>query len=77
MALVDDFLQSIKPGVCYEVSALQDGFGPAITDRALRAILVSEETKKGGELCNDKRAEATPPMTPLAVVAMPLVDEAR
>jgi phosphopantetheine adenylyltransferase/dephospho-CoA kinase len=73
MALVDDFLHSIKPSLTYEVAALQDGFGPAVTDRALEAIVVSEETKKGGEMCNEKRSQAS--MAPLAVVVMPLVDE--
>ena len=39
MALVDDFLHSIKPSVAYDLSALQDGYGPAISDAALRAWL--------------------------------------
>ena len=41
-SLVEDFLLAIKPSLRYELQPLQDGFGPAITDRALRAIVVSE-----------------------------------
>lgn len=73
IALVDDFLHSVKPSLVYDIDALQDGYGPAIVDPALSAILVSEETKKGGQMCNDKRAEKG--MAPLDVVVMPLVDE--
>ena len=75
MALVEEFLRSVKPPLAYELSALQDGYGPAITDRLLQAIIVSEETRKGGDACNAKRAIAEPPMEPLVVVCMPLVDE--
>ena len=75
MALVEDFLFSIKPSLVLELGALQDGYGPAITDARLAAILVSTETQIGGEKCNEKRAAATPPLPPLAVVCMPLVDE--
>ena len=71
MALVDDFLRSVKPSLTYDISALQDGFGPAIVDPRLRAIVVSEETHKGGQMCNDKRGEKG--MSLLDVVTMPLV----
>lgn len=54
IALVDDFLRSIKPTIHFDLSPLQDPFGPAIVDGALQSILVSEETRKvrgrfGGE----------------------------
>ena len=73
MALVEDFLQSIKPGLVVDLSALQDGYGPAITDPALEAIVVSTETYKGGEACNIKRRERS--MRDMMLVTMPLVDE--
>ena len=73
MANVEDFLHSIKPGLAYDLFPLQDGFGASITDPDLQAILVSEESVKGGELCNVKRSEKG--MQPMAVVPMPLVDE--
>lgn len=73
IALVDDFLRSIKPSLSYELSALQDGYGPAIIDAELEAIVVSAETAKGGAMCNVKRAEKA--MRNLAIIVMPLVDE--
>ena len=73
MALVEDFVRAIKPGLRYELSALQDGFGPAIVDPLLQAIVVSAETQKGGELCNERRLAKD--MSPLSIVTMPLVDE--
>lgn len=73
VALVEEFLRAIKPGLSCELSALQDGYGPAIVDPRLEAIVVSAETAKGGEACNVKRAEKS--MGAMAVVVMPLVDE--
>ena len=77
MALVEDFLRSIKPGIALQVSALQDGYGPATRDAALEAIVVSAETAKGGEACNTKRSAGAHSegvvLPPLALVAIPLV----
>ena len=73
MALVEDFLRSVKPSITYDITALQDGFGPAIVDPRLSAILVSNETQEGGQMCNNKRGKTG--LGLLDVVTMPLVDE--
>ena len=52
----------------------QDGYGPAGSDAALQAIVVSAESLRGGHACNTKRHEAG--LTPLEVLCLPLVDEA-
>ncbi|KAG1944386.1 bifunctional coenzyme A synthase [Pimephales promelas] len=52
-----DFLNDVKPSLKYEIVPLSDPFGPSITDPELQCIVVSEETRKGGEAVNRKRVE--------------------
>ncbi|XP_018597432.1 bifunctional coenzyme A synthase isoform X1 [Scleropages formosus] len=52
-----EFLQDVKPSLQYEIVPLSDPFGPSITDPNLECIVVSEETRKGGEAVNKKRQE--------------------
>jgi phosphopantetheine adenylyltransferase len=41
--------------VTIECVEIQDPFGPTITDESVTALVVSEETKSGGQAVNDKR----------------------
>uniref|UniRef100_A0A6Q2WZ40 Bifunctional coenzyme A synthase n=1 Tax=Esox lucius TaxID=8010 RepID=A0A6Q2WZ40_ESOLU len=52
-----EFLQDVKPSLQYEIVPLSDPFGPSIIDAQLECIVVSEETRKGGEAVNKKRLE--------------------
>ncbi|XP_059381076.1 bifunctional coenzyme A synthase [Carassius carassius] len=54
---LQDFLNDVKPSLKYEIVPLSDPFGPSITDPELQCIVVSEETRKGGEAVNRKRVE--------------------
>lgn len=51
------FLHDIKPSLEVEIVPLDDPFGASIVDPLLECIVVSEETKKGGEAVNKKRLE--------------------
>ncbi|XP_029953996.1 bifunctional coenzyme A synthase [Salarias fasciatus] len=51
------FLHDIKPSLQVEIVPLDDPFGASIVDPLLECIVVSEETKKGGEAVNKKRLE--------------------
>ena len=73
---MENFLRAVKPDIEYEVVGIDDPYGPAITDAALRAIVVSSETRGGGNACNVKRRESTTPMNDLAVVEIGLVADA-
>ena len=52
-----DFLTDIKPSLEYKIVPISDPFGPSIVDPRLQCIIVSEETKRGGEAVNKRRQE--------------------
>lgn len=54
---LQEFLQDTKPSLQVEIVPLEDPFGVSIVDPQLKCILVSEETRKGGEAVNKKRIE--------------------
>ena len=54
---LQEFLQDIKPSLQVEIVPLDDPFGVSIVDPLLQCIVVSEETRKGGEAVNKKRIE--------------------
>nr|XP_057918239.1 bifunctional coenzyme A synthase [Doryrhamphus excisus] len=52
-----EFLRDIKPSLQVEIVPLNDPLGVSVVDRMLQCIVVSEETRKGGEAVNRKRIE--------------------
>uniref|UniRef100_A0A3Q2QK84 Bifunctional coenzyme A synthase n=1 Tax=Fundulus heteroclitus TaxID=8078 RepID=A0A3Q2QK84_FUNHE len=57
-----EFLQDTKPSLQVEIVPLEDPFGVSIVDPLLKCIVVSEETRKGGEAVNKKRIEKGLPL---------------
>lgn len=47
----------MNPDILYDIVTISDPFGPTITDESLQCIVLSEETRKGGEAINIKRKE--------------------
>ena len=47
----------MNPDILYDIVTISDPFGPTITDESLQCIVLSEETRKGGEAINVKRKE--------------------
>ncbi|NXP56017.1 COASY synthase, partial [Heliornis fulica] len=56
-AKLREFLEDIKPSLRYDIVPLADPYGPAVTDPDLQCLVVSEETRRGGEAVNKKRLE--------------------
>lgn len=69
-----DFLNDVKPSLQYEIVPLSDPFGPSVSDAELQCIVVSEETKRGGEAVNRKRAENG--LAELVLYEIPLIKDA-
>uniref|UniRef100_A0A668ASH8 Bifunctional coenzyme A synthase n=1 Tax=Myripristis murdjan TaxID=586833 RepID=A0A668ASH8_9TELE len=54
---LQEFLQDVKPSLQVEIVPLDDPFGSSVVDAQLQCIVVSEETKRGGEAVNKRRIE--------------------
>lgn len=54
---LQEFLQDVKPSLQVEIVPLDDPFGVSVVDPLLECIVVSEETRSGGEAVNKKRIE--------------------
>lgn len=63
---VATFLSMVKPALKLEAVELTDPFGPAATDKAIEAIVVSSETISGAHKINHLRREKGLP--PLAIL---------
>ncbi|XP_054713505.1 bifunctional coenzyme A synthase-like [Uloborus diversus] len=69
---VTTFLQDIDPSLSYEVVPIIDPYGPTIVDPDINCIVVSEETKFGGERVNIERRKKG--MKELALHTVDLVE---
>ncbi|KAM9215034.1 bifunctional coenzyme A synthase [Leptosomus discolor] len=56
-AKLREFLEDVKPSLRYDIVPLVDPYGPSVTDPDLQCLVVSEETRRGGEAVNKKRLE--------------------
>ena len=73
IAKLNAYLTDIDPYIDYKLSPIQDPFGPAIVDGSLQAIVVSEETIRGGQKINDIRA--TKEMSQLQIDVIRLLND--
>lgn len=60
-AKLREFLEDVKPSLHYDIVPLVDPYGPSVTDPDLQCLVVSEETRRGGEAVNKKRLENVMP----------------
>ncbi|OTF69849.1 bifunctional coenzyme A synthase-like protein [Euroglyphus maynei] len=70
---LNEYLNDIDPYIHYNVCEISDPFGPAIVDQTLEAIIVSEETIRGGEKINEIRLSKG--MKPLKIDVIKLLQE--
>lgn len=59
------------PGTYYEISKLEDDFGPAVLEGNVEALVVSEETIGQGEVLNKLRAQKN--LWPVKIITVPMV----
>lgn len=54
---VREFLEDVDSSITYNVVPINDMYGPTKTDPMLEMIVVSQETKRGGDKVNELRLQ--------------------
>ena len=65
------------PNSSYEISKLENDFGPAVIEGSVKALVVSEETSSKGVHLNKLRAERNLPPVEIVVVPMELAKDGK
>ena len=71
ISLLKSTIEENFPGSIYQISRLENEFGPAVLDESVKALIVSEETSDRGILLNKLRAERN--LSPVKIVVVPIV----
>lgn len=66
-----NIIEESFPNSTYEISKLDNDFGPAVLEKEIEALVVSEETSSQGVELNRLRAEKKSP--PVTVIIVPMV----
>ena len=70
-SLLKSVIEKSFSNSAYEISKLENDFGPAVIEGSVKALVVSEETSNKGLLLNELRAERNLP--PVKIVVVPMV----
>ena len=76
-SLLKSTIEKNYPNSSYQISKLEDDFGPAVIEGSVKALVVSEETSNKGLLLNELRAERNLPPVKIVVVPMVLADDGK
>ena len=71
ISLLKSTIEENFPNSVYEISKLENEFGPAVLEESVKALIVSEETSDKGILLNKLRAERN--LSPVKIVVVPIV----
>ena len=71
LSLLKSVIEKNFPNSSYEISKLENDFGPAVIEGSVKALIVSEETSNKGVHLNELRAEKNLP--PVEIVVVPMV----
>ena len=71
LSLLESIIEKNFPNSSYEISKLENDFGPAVVEGSVKALVVSEETSTKGLYLNELRAERNLP--PVEIVVVPMV----
>ena len=71
ISLLKSTIEENFPDSVYEISKLENEFGPAVLEESVKALIVSEETSDRGILLNKLRAERN--LSPVKIVVVPIV----
>lgn len=65
------YIEKKFPNSKFQISKLDNDFGPAVTEGAVEALVVSEETSKQGKILNNIRRQKN--LSPVETIIVPLV----
>ena len=65
------------PDSSYQISRLENDFGPAVIDGSVQALVVSEETRNKGSILNELRTKRSLPLVKVIVVQMVLAKDGK
>ncbi|MFY9300057.1 MAG: phosphopantetheine adenylyltransferase [Candidatus Nitrosotenuis sp.] len=68
---LENLIKSRFPGKSYQISLLDDDFGPAVLQGDVQALVVSDETAYQGEILNKQRKERG--LAPVQIVTVPMI----
>lgn len=71
ISLLKSTIEENFPDSAYEISKLENEFGPAVLEESVKALIVSEETSDKGTLLNKLREEGS--LSPVKIVVVPMV----
>ncbi len=76
-SLLKSVIEQNFPNSVYEVSKLENDFGPAVIEGSVKALVVSEETGNKGLILNELRAERNLPPVKIVLVPMVLAEDGK
>jgi len=76
-SLLESAIEKNFPNSSYEISNLENDFGPAVVEGSVKALVVSEETSAKGLYLNELRAERNLPPVEIVVVPMVLAEDGK
>jgi len=71
LASLESAIEKNFPNSSYEISKLENDFGPAVVEGSVKALVVSEETSAKGLHLNELRAERN--LLPVEIVVVPMI----
>ena len=77
LSSLESAIEKNFPNSSYEISKLENDFGPAVVEGSVKALVVSEETSNKGLLLNELRAERNLPSVKIVVVPMVLAEDGK
>ncbi|AFS83436.1 phosphopantetheine adenylyltransferase [Candidatus Nitrosopumilus sediminis] len=63
------------PNASFEISKLENDFGPAVLEKEVEALIVSDETSNQGNKLNELRKEKNLPLVQIVIVPMYLAKD--
>ena len=75
LATLTNTIKTNFPNHAFEISKLDNDFGPAVLEENVQALVVSDETGNQGEILNQLRAEKSLSLVKIVIVPMVLAQD--